>query len=413
MRQLKSTNKSISSVRFLNRKLWNLTAYPENNGLGGKSVKDFHFVERLNYGVVDQKNNSIIPNENFLVSVGDGRMFDFVADSYSLMRLNCLAGFQNGNVLKDGIFVDSLNPILSYSNPKLKYGRYLDNIFQFYNETHIPNTIGNNNITQYADYVNHFFNFFLNQNQTDILTMSKWNTTNRSSLLDTGLAFSYMNIPYDADQRKLDEIIDTQQFEFLKNLTLNHGFSINHNNPNILVYDLSSPAGSSIRYNYGLYTLELIFENRFVKTYTIDTELLFNKIILYYNKYVESFTLSRKPVVKCGKTTSEYRILEKYFGDPNPFGADFEVEQYCKVRNKEEGSPYSSQKMKNVIKKAKYLQKKLDKESAMSYINDMFRDQLWNKYNGFHDLKAKLEGKTTTISQRQRGGSPRAGGSSY
>jgi hypothetical protein len=44
----------------------------------------------------------------------------------------------------------------------------------------------------------------------------------------------------------------------------------------------------------------------------------------------------------------------------------------------------------------------------------MFRDQVWNHYNGFHDLKAKLEGKTITEAQRQQGGgSLRGRGSSY
>ena len=40
----------------------------------------------------------------------------------------------------------------------------------------------------------------------------------------------------------------------------------------------------------------------------------------------------------------------------------------------------------------------------MSYINREFRDQVWNKDFGFHDLKAKLEGKTITKSQRDQFG---------
>ena len=57
--------------------------------------------------------------------------------------------------------------------------------------------------------------------------------------------------------------------------------------------------------------------------------------------------------------------------------------------------------------------KKVDKLEAMSYINREFRDQVWNKDHGFHDLKAKLEGKTITQSQRdQFGAGPFGGGSS-
>ena len=50
--------------------------------------------------------------------------------------------------------------------------------------------------------------------------------------------------------------------------------------------------------------------------------------------------------------------------------------------------------------------KKFDKMSAMSYINNMFRDQVWNKNHGYHDLLKKLKGKTTSA----QGGVPRGEG---
>ena len=60
------------------------------------------------------------------------------------------------------------------------------------------------------------------------------------------------------------------------------------------------------------------------------------------------------------------------------------------------------------------MSKKLDKPSAMSYINDMFKDQIWNKDFGFDDLRAKIQGKTQTEGQReQTGGSRSPGLSSY
>ena len=46
----------------------------------------------------------------------------------------------------------------------------------------------------------------------------------------------------------------------------------------------------------------------------------------------------------------------------------------------------------------------------------MFRDQVWNKNNGYHDIKTKIRGTTQTQSEAQRqqtGGGPSSGGSSY
>ena len=413
-RDFNSTNRSDTAWRFLSRAIWDVDAYPENNGLGGKSIKDFHFKERLHYGVIDNHNRSVIPNENFLVNVGTERVFDFVADSYSLAKLNCLAAINKGQLSPDSILGNGLNVNLAYSNPKKNHGKYLNNILEYYNKTHIPNTLGNTSIASYKGYVNNFFNFFLTQDAISILTLTSWMTTNRSSILDTGLAFSFADIPYDEDQRKVDEIIDRPEFDYIQSLALNMGFSIMHYNPNIMVYDLSSPASRTIRTSYGLYNLNTIFNERYIKTYSIDNNIIYNKINLYYNKYVQKNSSNRVVSVKNCKTVSEYFNLDPVAQNRRLYTDEQELELYCKIRNKEEGSPFTTQKMKDIYKKAKYLMKKLDKDSGMSYIDNMFCDQVWNKNNGFHDLKRKLEGRTQTESQRKQAvGGPSSGGSSY
>ena len=389
-------------------------AYPENNGLGENMMKDLHFAERLHYGLIDNRNNSIIPNESFLVSTDSGRVFDFVADSYSLMRLNFRTALERGIVSNEGSSFGNLQMVSSYSNPKLKYGRYLQDIFQFYNETHIPNELGITSIASYEDYVKNFFNLFLNNLQNVPLTMTKWNTSFVSSMLDSGLAFAYADIPYDADQQKYDEIINHPCFAYVKNLALNMSFSIVYNNPNVLLYDLASPAGSSIRNSYGLYNLDSIFNERYIKTYTLDNNLLYNNININYNKYVLKNPLVKVVSVKCGKTVSEYIRLQTIPLNHRPYDDLNELWYYIMIRNTEENNVYKTQTLENIYKKAKYFYKKLDKPSAFGYINSMFRDQVWNHYNGFHDLKAKLEGKTITEAQRQQGGGSMGGrGSSY
>ena len=98
-----SSNSTQSSAkRMFYRAKWSNSAYPANGGLGPPSIKDLNFVERNQYGFIDQENNSIIPNENYMVDVGDGKVFDFVADSFSLMKLNITTAVQRGMLLNDG-----------------------------------------------------------------------------------------------------------------------------------------------------------------------------------------------------------------------------------------------------------------------------------------------------------------------
>ena len=113
------------------------------------------------------------------------------------------------------------------------------------------------------------------------LTMTKWNTTFNSSVLDSGLALSFFEMNYDDDQGKIDQIVDDSNFKYFHNICFNMGFSISKHNPNILVYDVNSPAGSSIRNSYGLYDLTSLFDNRYDKTYTLDNNILYINIYLY------------------------------------------------------------------------------------------------------------------------------------
>ena len=414
-RNFNSNNKTKPIInRMVDRAKWEFEAYPENNGIGPKVLKNTNFLERVHYGHIDDRNNSVIPDESYMVSTESGRVFDFVADSYSLLQLNFRTALERGITSNDGSSFGNLRMLSSYTNPKLKYGRHLSSVFQFYNETHIPNVLGITSTASYEGYVKNFFNFFFQEGKNAPLTMTKWNTSTRSSVLDSGLAFSYADIPYDADQQKIDLIIDHPCFEYVKNLSLNMGFSIIHNNPNILLYDLNSPAGASIRHSYGLFGLTSIFDNRYIKTYTLDNNLLYNNININYNKYVLKNPLVKVVSVKCGKTVSEYIRLQTIPLNHRPYDDLNELWYYIMIRNTEENNVYRSQTLENIYKKAKYFYKKLDKPSAFGYINNMFRDQVWNHYNGFHDLKAKLEGKTITEAQRQQGGgSLRGRGSSY
>jgi hypothetical protein len=401
--------------RIYYRAKWGTEAYPENGGLGPNMIKDTNFLERVHYGVIDDQNNSVIPNEDYMVQTQHGRVFDFVADAYSVMRLNFTTAIQKGLVNVDGSLISNLRMVDSYKNPRLKYGEYLGNILRFYNNTHIPNIVGITSIASYEDYVNNFFDFLFKETSDFAITMTRWMTSTDSRILDTGLAFSYSNIPYDADQQKIDQIIDHPTFDYFKNLSMNMGFSILHNNPNILLFDVSSPATRSIRRSYGLYNLNRLFNSRYIKTYTLDIEILFNTINIYYNKYAQKNSQTKVVSVQCGKTVSEYIRLSTVAYNKRIYSDLYELELYIKIRNLEEGSPFSEAKLKDIYKKSKYFMKKVDKLEAIGYTNRVFRDQVWNKDYGYDDAKAKFEGKTKTQSQRKQfgTGTQGGGGSSY
>ena len=91
-----------------------------------------------------------------------------------------------------------------------------------------------------------FLNFFFDDMKGYALTMSRFNTSNNSSILDSGLAFRYSNIDPNIDQLKVDNIIDQPWFSYFRNICLNTGFKIDRDNPDTLIYDINSPANDGI-----------------------------------------------------------------------------------------------------------------------------------------------------------------------
>ena len=77
-RDFNSNNRTKPNLRRLGyRGKWEQEAYPENGGFGPNMIKDLNFAERIHYGLIDHENNSVIPNEDFIVSTANGRVFDF------------------------------------------------------------------------------------------------------------------------------------------------------------------------------------------------------------------------------------------------------------------------------------------------------------------------------------------------
>jgi len=391
------------------RAKWNTQAFEDPDPL---VLKNVHFYERTHYGMIDNKNNSIIPNSDKLTYIDDVRVFDLVADSYVLMKSNLQNAVQRGHIPREGAIFGAITAIEAYEDPRLSYRKYLGNILTFYNETHIPNIVGTTSIASYDDYVKHFFKLIFDIKNESPITMSRWNTTFSSNILHSGMAVKYADIGYNDDQAKIDQIVDNSCFPYFKNICLNMGFSIDKNNPQIIIYDLTSPANEKLRRKRGILSLNDFFDFYFITTFTIDNELLYNTINLYYNKYVGKNSLLRITKIHCGKPVTQFKTLETVPLNKRPFDDLQEVINYARIRNHEEGKPFGPAKMRKIEKKANYFLKKVDKPSAMSYINDTFRDQVWNKDHGFDDGVKKLQGQTKTETARRDVGASRSGADS-
>ena len=153
---------------------------------------------------------------------------------------------------------------------------------------------------------------------------------------------------------------------------------------------MTSPEGDSIRQSYNLYTLPLLFNDRFIKTHTVDNDLLYNNINIFYNKYVNRNSLFSVPYKSCGVTKMKIVQLNKVPITTRNLTERQQIANYVEIRNHEENCPFDSRKTRQITKRALFFHKTVDKPKALGYINSIFRDQVWNKDDGFHDLVRSL-----------------------
>jgi len=374
-------------AKYYNKMNWKVLSQPQT-----PSTRDLNFIENQYYGLIDTENYSVVPNEQWLSSLTPTEPFEqhkalkFVVSAFNDLKQNYLRACQSGLIEKKLPFGD-LKVVKAYTPPRIKYDNHIGKLFTNFNTSYIPNVVGINNITSYDDYVNAFFRLISNSNQESAISLSKFNKTYSSSVLDSGLAINYFDISMDDDSQKTP-IIYAEGYKFFKKLCINYGFATLHDNPNILLFDISSPAAKKYLQNYGIANTVDLFSKCFIRTYNHDIQYINNNINLYYNKFVSLYPETIETYIHCNKTKQNRIIREQkdYFHN---ISFDYMLEKYVMIRNKEESSPLSAGKERYIIKKAKYLQKAVDKTKALGYISKEFKDQVWNKEFGFHDYEKK------------------------
>ena len=102
----------------------------------------------------------------------------------------------------------------------------------------------------------------------------------------------------------------------------------------------------------------------------------------------------------------------------NRYSDEYWYNVYLQLRNCEDNVGFSDVKIKNIARKAIYIQKSLDREEAMSYIEREYGNLTWSKDYGYDDLlktQKELSGvKAEEKVKRQAGqGSTSGAGSNY
>ena len=312
-----------------------------------------------------------------------------------------------GEAQPDNAILSNLEVVRAYEPPRTKYQTYLRNLLLQYNEKIKANKTLLNNITRFDHYVKNFFTFLSEGYPSQPITFSSWLQSTQNSLFSTGLALSIADIPFDDDNRKYDQFMSSDLFNFYKKVCLNRGFKVWKHCPYVLVADIGSPAIEP----YINLNISNILSEYYFNSYSIDYIYLYNNIIDYYNNLTIEVPFYIKLKMGC-VTKRNVQFLEPQ--STSDINHDYWIDFYLDARNLELGNLKGRSEIKKIKKYLKNLQNSLDNSDKIRYIDNSFRQETFKKSFGISDVIRRSE-ESEKERDRQKGitgGSTVTGGTS-
>ena len=363
----RGTNKMSANAVFKHRKL-----YKRLYG-GRRNTIDFWYDKTL-YGRIDRNGSAIYPSEAFLKQFSGTNCIyalNFVVDAYEdfirrfvSLNKNNRAFMKEKYLSPQGMMVEK-----AWVSINALYHQTTENVYERFVRTHLNNKETNKRVTSYDSFIEVFIEYLDKVGSHSPFTRTGIITSLHCPPTISGLCVEFSSEDYSKDLKKHDGFFESPFFYSFIRAAEKHGFRIDVNAPWRLVADLNSPNIQRYMEVYDL-TPENIFDRYYFKSYTFDVPALKVYLKQIYNSFV-----SGQPRIRTTKRTTIYRrqITDEEF---NAYDDLYWLRVYAKIRRSEVLDRPSDEEYAKIIREATILQKSLDMNAAIRYINRQFLGQL-------------------------------------
>ena len=316
---------------------------------------------------------------------------NFVIDQFQDFMRTYERALNSGKIKQNDPFLSKIQVVNSYKNPKNLYEKYLQNIFNNFQN----NFLDKKKVLSHDQYFKEFLSYVEKITPKFPITFTAWQRSKYSSILTTGLALDIAGLDIGDDELK-ETFIESENFPFFLNMCNNFGFSITKNSPWIIVADLSSPASTVYHKKNQLSSERQIFSQQFLKTAMMDFEYIKQNLFVFYNNlllqssYIKEFDICNNKTIK----NNLYRDNININKFNNIYNNNYFIEYYNNIRYLEENKPYSESDKNKFTKNAKNLQKTFDISRAIGYINEQYRSVYRTKPGGLNHVLRKISKKS-------------------
>lgn len=317
---------------------------------GQPNLVDFNFAEKALYGKVNRNFVPIVLNPNLSIlknfkSSADPQQniqaLGFVVDAFEALAQQFKKAQQSGNIYSGDPNLTNLKVYKSYVNYNITYQQYQNQFLPV-----LKQNINTSEIRNFEDFVKELLSKTSIVTKKFPMSMPAYMKSRLNSLSNTGFAIEIADAPYDNDDQKITEFINSKNWNFYVNACNSYGFMIDVNAPWRLIADIDSVAMIGYANQYGLSRTDDVIDFNFKTIHNEFFNNLPSLMLRLYNemvpRYITTFDECGSKVVETERYTLE-SLQEKYSND-------FFFRFYFDLRFSEEENQFTTAEKERIVK---------------------------------------------------------------
>ena len=245
----RKNNKETSEELFDKRLIYDYYVNPVYDNL-----VDFSFAEKRLYGRVNRDYLPIyllgsLPIRNIPAPPGKPHSaINFVSDAFAALQAEFVAKAAQGLIDTGTKYLSSLTVHKSYESPLNLYDKYYMTYMESFEEVVREERIL---FVNFGQFMNKILPYLMSAARDNPFTFPGFLKSKKCSVLASGLAIEIADIPYDNDEKKYEEFLKSNNWNFFVNACANYGFMVDRHIPYRLVADIASAPMLSYAQVYG------------------------------------------------------------------------------------------------------------------------------------------------------------------
>lgn len=385
-------NKNKSREMWLNRSFYGVLAWRQHDAFNTDMISNFWTPDGILYGRVNPLGQPVLPNRKKMKGVpSDGKKvlyaLDFVADAFIDLQAHVQNSIQTGCLPAtnpDGSVEPYLAPIQAvraYTPISTSYGKYMGSIYSNFYNAFLENLGKTRKVTNFDDFIKTFMEYSRYGLGTSVpFLKANYAVSPYSSILASGLTIDIADEDAGDDAVKEEKFLDNPRLTFYKDVAEYYGFLIDMNVPWRLVANLQSPQLKEyILRRYPEYTdIQSLFDHYYISLAGEDFESMKKYFVSFYNRLCRD-----RPRTLHASDRGASIVFERI--DRHPIAAEmvetdydnsYWLELYIRLKNNESYISYSRAAEAEIIKNAQDLEKTIDLQRAIGYIEYKFKNTI-------------------------------------